>query len=423
MKMRKSRSLLLSILLSLVCTGIARADAVAEWNAHAVQATLTAGTARPGPSGVLDIAVVHAAVYDAVQSITGEYRPYHISVPGAHGSPDAAAATAAYLVLLNRFPGQIVDLTNKYNAYLAANGLSILDPGVSVGTQAANAIIALRAGDGAFPSPAPPPFTGSTAIGQWRPTPAAFSPMNPGPWLGQVRPFTIESPDQFLSDGPPALESNQYARDYKEVKAYGSQTGSSRSASQTDLALFWGGNFVVMMNATVRQLALTHALDISDSSRLFAMTTMANADTTIAVWNEKVHYNFWRPINAIREGDADGNDKTEGHSTWTPLVANPPYPDYGSGANGFSASTMHAVARFFGTEQLNFSIDTTNFANTTIDTREYSDVTQVMDEVVDARIWLGIHFRFADVCSRRLGHNVAKWGHHNYFRPTTGNDY
>jgi hypothetical protein len=420
--MRRSRTLLLSILLSLVFTGIARADAVTEWNAYAVQATLTAGTARPGPSGVLDIAVVHAAIYDAVQSITGEYRPYHVSVPGAHGSPDAAAATAAYIVLLNRFPGQAVDLTNKYNTYLAANNLSILDPGVSVGTQAANAILALRNGDGAFPG-GPLTFAGENAIGKWRPTPTAFSLMNPGPWLGEVRPFTIESPDQFRSDGPPALESNQYARDYKEVKAYGSANSTTRSALQTDLALFWGGNFVVMMNATVRQLAISHALDVSDSSRLFAMSTTANADTTIAVWNEKVHFNFWRPITAIREGDADPNHKTDGDPQWSPLVVNPPYPDYGSGANGFSSSTMHAVARFFGTEQLSFTIDTTNSANTTIDTREYTDVTQVMDEVVDARVWLGIHFRFADVCSRRLGHNVAKWGHHNYFRPTTGNDY
>jgi hypothetical protein len=421
--MRKSRMLLLSIFLSLVCTGIAHADAVTEWNAHAVQATLTAGASRPGPSGAIDVAVVHAAIYDAVQSITGEYTPYNAAVPGAHGSPDAAAATAAYLVLLNRFPGQAGDLTTKYNTYLAANGLSIFDPGVAVGTQAANAIIALRNGDGAFPG-GPLTFAGENEIGKWRPTPTAFSLMNPGPWLGQVRPFTIESPDQFLSDGPPALDSNQYARDYKEVKKYGGPLNSCcRSGEQTDLALFWGGNFGVMMNATVRQLATSHALDVSDSSRLFAMTTMANADTVIAVWNEKVHYNFWRPVTAIREGDSDGNDKTDGDTTWSPLVATPPYPDYGSGANGFSSSTMHAVARFFGTEQLSFTIGTTNSANTSIDTREYTDVTQVMDEVVDARVWLGIHFRFADVCSRRLGHKVAKWGHHNYFRPTTGNDY
>ena len=420
--MKNYRMLFLSLLLSLVCTCAARAaaDAVTQWNLHAVQAVSAAGSARPGPSGSVDIAMMHAAVYDAVQAITGEYQPYRANIPGAHGSPAAAAAAAASHILLNRFPSQSSDLAAKYNAYLTANNISPLDPGIAVGQQAAAAIIEARRCEGMFPGPAGT-FVGSTGIGKWRPTGPAFSAMSPGPWFGVLCPFTLESPDQFASDGPPALTSNQYAREYNEVKAYGVKIGSARSPEQTDMALFWSGNFTVMMNASLRQVSEARIADVSDSSRLFAMATMATADAMIATWNEKVQYNFWRPETAIQNGALDGNPKTEGDPTWAPLLPNPPYPDYGSGANAYTASTMYAIERFFGTDDVSLTITTTAGAAQQ-KTRSFDSLSQVMDEVVDARIFLGYHFRFADVRSRRLGHSVAKWGHQNYFRPSTGND-
>ncbi|MCM3900971.1 MAG: hypothetical protein ND866_04635 [Pyrinomonadaceae bacterium] len=193
----------------------ARADAVGDWNAIAMQATITAG--RPNPTINLDIATVQAAVYDAVQAIEKRYEPYYVEIPGATGSPVAAAAKAAHDVLVNRFPAQAASLDMTYQQYLANNGLSENDPGVAVGAKAAAGIIALRACDGSFPNPAPSPFVGGTDPGVWRPTPPAFAPMVT-PWLDNVTPFTLTRPSQFRAQPPPALTSLRYARDYNEVK-------------------------------------------------------------------------------------------------------------------------------------------------------------------------------------------------------------
>ncbi len=167
----------------------ASADAVGDWNAIAVQATVTG--ARPGPTGVLDIAMVQAAVYDAVQAIDGRFKPHHVVIPGASGSPAAATAKAAHDVLVNRFPGQTAALDLAYDLYLASHGLDQNDPGVTVGAIAAAGIIALRANDGSFPVPAPPPFFGGTDPGVWRPTSLGVPML--APWLASVTPFTIKS--------------------------------------------------------------------------------------------------------------------------------------------------------------------------------------------------------------------------------------
>lgn len=397
-----------------------RADAVSDWNAIAQQAATTGG--RPGPSTVIDVAMVHAAIYDAVQAIEGDYEAYYVDVPGASGSPIAAAAKAAHDVLVSRFPSQAIALGITYNNYLAANGILPTDPGIAVGAAAAAGIIALRSCDGAFPNPAPPPFIGGTGIGVWRPTPPANSVMNPGPWLGVTTPFLMTRPSQFRSDPPPALTSRQYTRDYNEVKLLGALTGSTRTPEQTDQAFFWAGNFGAMLNKLVRDLAAAHVDNISDSSRLFALATMAQADAIIAVWNDKAHYVVWRPITAIQNGDLDGNSHTAGDPAWTSLIATPPYPDYSSGANGITGATMRTLRNFFRTNHMDFSVTTTNTANTTLDTREFTRFTDAAQEVVDARIYLGIHFRFADEAARKLGFRIADWGSANYFQPVRRHD-
>ena len=201
----------------------ARADAVGDWNAIAVQATLTAG--RPNPTINLDVAMVQAAVYDAVQAIEKKYEPYYVEIPGATGSPVAATAKAAHDVLVNRFPAQAASLDMTYQQYLTNNGLSESDLGVAVGAKAAAGIIALRTCDGSFPNPAPSPFVGGTDPGVWRPTPPTFTPMVT-PWLGNVTPFTLTRPSQFRAPPPPVLTSREYARDYNEVKALGSLNNS-----------------------------------------------------------------------------------------------------------------------------------------------------------------------------------------------------
>jgi len=397
----------------------ASADVVGDWNAIAVQATITAG--RPNPTIPLDVATVHAAVYDAVQAIEKQYQPYYVEIQGASGSPVAAAAKAAHDVLVNRFPAQAASLDMTYQQYLVNNGLFETDPGVAVGAKAAAGIIALRACDGSFPVPAPPPFVGGTAPGVWRPTLPAFAPMVT-PWLDNVTPFTLTRPSQFRAEPPPALTSLKYARDYNEVKAMGALNNSSRTPEQTDIAQFWGGNTPVLWNGVLRDIAAAHVDNIGDSARLFALVSLAMADAQITSWNSKTYYVFWRPITAIQEGNTDGNPRTAGDPTWLPLVATPAYPDYTSGANVNSGAATQAFALFFGRDRMTFSASTTNVGPTIQDTRTYRRFSDARQEVVDARIYLGFHFRFADDAARKQGQQVARWVFENFLRPLHDHD-
>jgi len=418
MKLKMFASTLISIIaftLS-VATGT-RADTVTDWNRIAVQEVIIAGAARPGPSGALDIAVVQLAVYDAVQAIVGEYQPYHCVIPGATGSTSSAAAKAARDVLVNRFPSRAAAIEAIYQQYLLDHpSLDANDPGVAVGTQAAACIIALRATDGSFPNPPPPPFVGSLEIGVWRPTPPAFAPMA-APWLGLVTPFALNSPSQFRVKDPPDLSSPEYTRDYDEVKAVGKSDSTTRTAEQTDLANFWNSNYVALWCSVTRNLAEANLDHDGDTARLLALVSMSMADAAITAWDSKITFVFWRPITAIREGDNDGNPKTVGDPTWSPLIASPPYPDYTSGANNLTASATRALSLFFGTNEMNFSVTTTNPGPTVTDTRDFTKFNDAQEEVVNARIYEGIHFRFADELARKQGRLVAQWAHGHFLRP------
>ncbi len=405
----------------------ASADAVSDWNAIAVQATTTACAAptcvpaipaRPGPTGVLDIAMVQAAIYDAVQAIEKRYEPYYVEIKGASGSPVAAAAKAAHDVLVSRFPWQAASLDTTYEQYLFNHGLLETDPGVAVGAKAAAGIIALRACDGSFPVPPPPPFLGGTAPGVWRPT--SFLPGPPPipvpmlvPWLGNVTPFTLTRPSQFLAQPPPALNSREYARDYNEVKALGSLNNSTRTPAQTDLAHFWNHGYVGVWNQVLRDIAGVHVDNIAKSARLFALADMAMADAIITAWNSKNYYVFWRPITAIQEGNNDGNSRTVGEAGWTSLIAAPPYSEYTSGANNISSAALRSLELFFGRDRVSFSVTTTNTGPTIQDTRFFNRFSDARQEVVDARIYEGIHFRFADEAARKQGKQVAGWAFEN----------
>lgn len=400
--------------LMLAAPASVRADAVSYWNGVAVQATATA--ARPGPSGVLDIAMVQAAIYDAVQAIEGDYQPYYSTIPGASGSPIGAAAKAARDVLVSRFPAQTAAIDDLYQHFLDGNDVPSNDPGLQVGAAAAAGIIALRSNDGSFPVPPPPPFIGGTEIGQWRPTPPANAPMV-APWLGSVTPFTLRRSSQMRALPPPALDSPEYTRDYNEVKALGSLNNSSRSAEQTDMAHFFNMNYVVVWNKVMRDLAGANVDNISDSSRLFALADMAMADAIITAWDSKRHYVFWRPLTAIQFGEDDGNPKTDGDPAWLPLIVNPAYPDYTSGANNITASATRSFSLFFGTNEMTFDVTTTNTGPTQQDTRTYHKFSDVRDDVVSARVYEGIHFRFADEAARKQGERIAQWAFGHHLRP------
>jgi hypothetical protein len=397
---------------------VARADAVTDWNMKTLTHAGPPSGGRPGPTFVLDVAVVQVAIYDAVQAIEGEYQPYCGSVAGAGGSTTAATARAARDILLNRFTSaaQQAAINADYNAYVAT--IDPNDPGFAVGSAAAQCVINMRSNDGSFPA-GWPAFFGSTAIGQWRP--AASGPFTFS-WLPDVTPFTMRSGDQFRAGPPPRLNSPEYTRAYNEVKNLGAATNSQRTAEQTELANFWNGNFPGQMNRLARDLAISQGLSISESSRLMALVAVSMADAAIAAWDCKVQYNFWRPQTAVNFGNDDGNPRTAGDANWAPFIATPPYSDHTSGANSFAASATRAMSLFFGTNEMDFQIATTNPGPTQNDTRSYTSFSQVREEVEDARIFQGIHFRFADSDSRRQGEHIAQWAHAHFFRPVEATD-
>jgi hypothetical protein len=405
--------LLIGILTIAVCD-VSRADVISDWNAFAVQSTITA--ARPGPTGVIDLAIVHAAMYDAVQAIENRYEPYYVDVPGAAGNPTAAAASAARDILVNRFPSQIDSINMNYLQYLQTHNIPADDPGVAVGSTVAARIIALRACDGGFPTVPPPPFIGGTGIGVWRPTPPANQAMQ-APWLGSVTPFVMTRPSQFRADPPPAISSRQYARDYTEVKSVGALNSTTRTPEQTDVAHFYAGNTFVIWNRALRDISNANLSSVAESSRLFALAEMSVADALITSWNDKTYYVFWRPITAIHEGANDGNQGTDGDPTWQSLITTPPYPDYTSGAVNFATAMTKSLEHYFETDMMTFSVTTTNTGPTVQDTRTYHRFSDAAEDVVNARVYSGIHFRFADEAARKQARGIALWGFKNYMRP------
>jgi hypothetical protein len=405
-------------------TALAHADddAVTFWNAITVRA-VTIG--RPGPVGFLDVALVQAAVHDAVQAIEGRFEPYHAAIPNAFGSPAAAVAAATHDVLVGLYPAQQGALDSDYLGYLQANGM-IGDPGLTAGQQAATALLTQYR---PAPNPPLPPYVGGTRLGEWRPTPSYIgTPPAPPPfspmatlYLAFTTPFTLHQPSQFRPQPPPPLRSTRYARDYDEVKEYGSRFNSARTPAQTDLAYFWTDNVVAQWNRVLRAIADAHLPEAGDSARLLALANLATADALIACWDGKHHFSFWRPVTAIQEGDDDGNPRTVGDSTWEPLINTPNYPEYPSGATNVAAAMTAMLEHFFGTDNVHFTV-ASNAPLVVQKTRTFSRFSDAAREVVDARILLGIHFRSADEQARRQGSRVAHWTFRKFLRPIGGSD-
>ena len=392
----------------LVPAASARADAVTDWNLIATNA-LIVSAAQPPQVSVPHLAMVHGAVYDAVNAIDGDYEPYLLSSSSAQPSDSkrAAAATAAFRVLGHLVPAQQGTLDALYAASLS--GIPDGEPktrGIAVGEQAAAAMIAARANDGRFGAFR---FAVGSEPGVWRPVLPAFV-NDPAAWLKDVTPFLIEDPAQFRSQGPLALASHRYAREFDEVKSLGSLTSPERTADQTHAARYWAENPPATWSRIFRTLSAQQGLTLVENARLYAMLYMTAADALIAVWDDKAYWSFWRPITAIREAGSDGNLLTQPQDGWTPLIANPPYPEHPSGHTGLSGSIVNTLQHFFGTDGIGWT-DTNNAGLT----RSFSSFSQAIEEIVDARVWSGIHFRTADEQGERIGRNVAKWREKHYF--------
>jgi hypothetical protein len=325
------------------------------------------------------------------------------------GSPDAAAAAAAYGVLTGLYGASAACLAGVTNPAVTYTG----DAGLQAGNEAAQALLPLYRP--AFMTSIDP-FIGGTAPGEWRLTPGvtagAFA------FMGQTQPFTLDRPRQFRPEPPPPLTSEHYHRAYDEVKRLGSLTGSQRTIEQTDLARFWG-NFGGQWNGAMRNIAVAHLQDVGDSARLFALANVAAADALISAFETKYHYNFWRPITAIQEGDNDGNPNTVGDPTWVPFLATPAYPDHSSGANNATGSITTMLQLFFGTDEFDFSV-ASGAAGLLVNPRQYHRFSDAAQEVVEVRILQGIHFRFADEAARQQVGRVAHWTFQKFLRPLPG---
>ena len=392
-------------------TAIEDPSVISEWNALAVS-TLGSDTTKLPPETFLYLGFVQAAVYDAVVGVHGRYAPYRFDAHAPDGtSAQAAAVAAAHKVLVTYSPNAQATLDAAYAASLA----QIPDGGpktrgITFGTRAADNLIRLRADDGRN---APILFTQPPAPGVWRPTPPAMLPMF-DPWLGGVTPLLVKSATQFgPNEPPPSLTSARYTRDFEEVKALGSASSTVRTAAQTSTALFFSGNALVQYNAALRDQVTVRHLDIVDAARMFAAIDMSQADALIAVWHAKYLYGFWRPVTAIPLADTDGNPATAADPTWTPMIATPAYPEYPSGYSAVTAAFSRGLEELFDTRHL----DLTLISTAVPDIRHYDSGAALRQDVVNARVWLGIHFRTADTVSRDLGQQLAEWTLNHYFQP------
>ena len=400
-----------AVLLSLVLLSLApivKANKVTDWNAIAAQTLVTAGNA--GAAGAVDMAYTHIAIYESVNAIDGGYTVFAVSPSNVpHGaSAEAATVEAAYCILISLYPAQAAYLDAQHAASLATipDGQSKLD-GIAVGDEVATLFLASRVGDGRG---ANVPYTPGTGPGAWIPT----SPAPPAAvWLSKMRPFAIESPTQFRPEPPPSLDSDEWAADYNEVKRMGALNSGERTPEQTTLARFFLDPGVPQDAGALRQLAIDKGLSLKDNARLFAQVYVAQADATIAGWDSKYHYGFWRPITAIRAGNTDGNPNTDADPTWTPLATTPNHPEYLSAHAFVDGAWTETLRQFFGTKKL----DVTMTSTTTGTSMSFSNTDDIVKAVEDARVFAGFHYRTSCVRGAVLGKKVAKYVAKNYFQP------
>ena len=413
-------------------------NTAAQWNTIAENTVVSSGALQS--EGFIYMAYTSAAVYDAAVAIEGGFQPYGppiTSPPGA--SVDCAVIEAAYRTLVNYFPSQAGTLGALYTEALSNFSGCTGDGGggTAVGLQAANDIIALRTGDGRMtpigttsPFPTLPP-----APGVWRLTPPAFL-LPQTPWVGNVRPFVVLSLEQFLPDPPPSLQSDEWVEAFHQTKAYGALTGSLRSDEQTFIAKFWSANVIRQYNRVGRDIAATRGLSLLDTARLGAMVNVVAADAMMSMMHAKYHYLFWRPVTSINgsldpsavtndgfgpvPGYDDGNPATVEQAGWRPLLATPNHPEYPSAHCTLTSAMAEVFRTFLGTNHIDLDIhgfDPAGPAGNLNAVRHFDMPNDLRQEVINARIWAGLHYHFSCVAGTVLGRNVAKFDLREAFQP------
>jgi len=395
----------------LAMTPTLKADAVTEWN-EIMQATVAAGNAN---AQARSAAIAQLAVFEAVNAIEGEYQPYLDVIVAPEGaSPDAAAVAAAHGVLVVLHSNSNAVLTLLRNTSLAGipDGPA-KDAGIAVGETAAAAMLLLRATDGAAGAQSVP-YTPGTNPGDFRPVPPAVASQ---PGWGLVAPFGLESGSQFRLPPPPPLDSGKYARDFNEVKLVGkSDAGLDlRPQDRTDVARFFAVSSPVQgWNQDARQVSAAQGKTLSENARIFALINMAIFDASVAAYDSKYFYNTWRPMAAIREGALDDNKWTDADGSWSPLITTPAFPSYPSAHATLSGAARTVVERVFGKKDLAITLTSPRAPGIILN---YTNWKQITDDIDDARVYGGIHFRFEQEAGGHQGQDVGHYLLDGYLRP------
>lgn len=394
--------------LTLAGPAAAVADVVSDWNATA-ESILATTPVAPGTY----YALVHLAIYDAVNAIDGKHTAYaiHPASPTAGASQEAAAISAAYTILSRLFPQRAEALDAAYTSSLAdiAEGPAT-DLGVAVGQEVATGLLEQRKNDGRYE---PGSYTFSYEPGDYQSTPPGFpNPILPA--LGNVRPFAIPRGSFFRADGPPDLTSVKYTAEFREVKKMGSATSTARTPEQTEIAKFYLEGPATFWTRNYRDFIEGKELSTSDAARLYAMLSTAFADASIACWDSKYYFNAWRPVTAIQNADTDSNPGTGGDPSWQPLTVTPPHPEYPS-AHACNTSAMNEVlGEFYGTREISMTLTSTVPGSMP---RHFNNLEEQNQEVIEARILAGFHFRSANVAGIDLGRRVGRYIAARFFRP------
>ena len=406
----------------------ARADAVVQWNDIALRAAFAAGL--DNSAGCVDplhesriMAMMHVAVHDALNAIERRSKPYAFDAHAPGTSPDAAVAAAARGVLVATFPQLPAELGLTPDAAISiveaeyASALAAIPAGpaktggILIGQSAAAAIVKLRSGDGAAAPFLDFAYVPGPEPGDFQLIPGA--PFAAAPGWGDVTPFVLSASSQYRPKRPYDLESKKYAADFNEVKSLGAVNSTTRTADQTEIALFWVEGSPQGWNRIGRTISARSGLDLWQNARLFGLLNLASADAYIADFENKYFYEFWRPISAIRAADTDGNPDTIADPNWDSLVGTPPAPDYPSGHSGQGGAMSTVLARFFG-DSVTFS--TTSSTQPGV-TRSFTSFSQAARENGHSRIYIGFHFRHAVTEGIKLGTRVGTVAFNHYLRP------
>jgi PAP2 superfamily len=382
---------------------------VIDWNQVLLSIVNTPGAQPASVQPTRNFAILHAAIYDAVNAIDRTHEPYLIAIRAPRGASETAAAdAAAHTALVGLYPAQQTSLDTDYQAELAKlpDGPA-KDAGVRLGEQVAGDLLAIRANDGS--SVIPPPFIAGTNPGDYQPTPPNFATPVFTTW-GQVSPFVLDRGDQFRPAPPPALTSDTYAAAINEVQSLGSATSTTRTPEQTEIGKFWNPPIQNFWNQIAETVALAHHSDLPTTARLFAVLNLSFADSAIAFYDAKYTYRLWRPVTAIRLADSDGNANTAADPNWLPLAGNTAAdPSYPGAHSTISAAGEDVLAAFYGENQ-HFSVTSPALLGVT---RSFGSFSAAAQEAGLSRIYSGQHTRLDHAAGLALGHHVASFVLHN----------